>query len=70
MIAETDERLKKPIDTAEQCLQSDIVCMVDGGIASCCNKYFGSNYYSALPTSLLIALDLRTEDAGVYIAPS
>jgi hypothetical protein len=28
--------------------------------ASCCNKYYGTNFASALPTSLLIAPGLRT----------
>jgi hypothetical protein len=30
------------------------------GVASCCNKYYGTNFISAVPTSLLIAPGLRT----------
>jgi hypothetical protein len=29
-------------------------------VASCCNKYYGTNFISAVPTSLLIAPGLRT----------
>jgi hypothetical protein len=32
----------------------------DKYFASCCNKYYGTNFISAVPTSLLIAPGLRT----------